>query len=114
MSLHAVVVEDNPAVLDLVVEVLDEAGYRVTAAPSLASARRALAAGPVDVVVADVGLGGADGRTLADAVDARGETPALVLMSGYGRETAGVGSARFLEKPFAPTELLASIAAALS
>jgi PAS domain S-box-containing protein len=101
------VVEDEPVVRDLVVDVLKDLGYRALEAvdgPSglklLQSSRR------IDLLVTDVGLPGMNGRQLAD--QAREHRPDLkvLFITGYA-ENAAVASG-FLEhgmemitKPFA-------------
>ncbi|MEJ8854080.1 PAS domain S-box protein [Variovorax robiniae] len=78
------VVEDDPAVRLLVLDVLNEMGYRTLRAedgtgaiPILQSAAR------IDLLVSDVGLPGINGRQLAEI--ARGLRPGLpvVFMTGY-------------------------------
>jgi signal transduction histidine kinase/CheY-like chemotaxis protein len=79
------VVEDEPAVLDVAVEGLRELGYRVRVAHNAAEALAVLRAGaPVDVLFSDVVMpGGMNGAQLA--VEARRLRPALkvLLTSGY-------------------------------
>ena len=82
-----VVVEDDPAVRMLVVNVLDELGYTAhqaadarTALPLLESDLR------VDLLVTDVGLPGMNGRQLAEI--ARQHRPGLriLFMTGYAQK----------------------------
>ena len=84
-----VVVEDDPAVRMLVVNVLDELGYTAhqaadarTALPLLESDLR------VDLLVTDVGLPGMNGRQLAEI--ARQYRPGLkvLFMTGYAQKAA--------------------------
>src|SRR5450830_166436 len=84
-----VVVEDDPAVRMLVVNVLDELGYTAhqaadarTALPLLESDLR------VDLLVTDVGLPGMNGRQLAEI--ARQHRPGLriLFMTGYAQKAA--------------------------
>jgi PAS domain S-box-containing protein len=107
------VVEDDPAVRMLVLDLLKELGYRAfeaedakTALPLLESDLR------VDLLVTDVGLPGMNGRQLAEI--ARQHRPSLkvLFMTGYAQKAAERQG--FLEdgmdmvaKPFA-IELLAS------
>ncbi|MGY2201226.1 PAS domain-containing protein [Pseudomonas gingeri] len=83
------VVEDDPAVRMLVLNVLDELGYTVhpaadarTALPLLESSLR------IDLLVTDVGLPGMNGRQLAEI--ARQHRPGLkvLFMTGYAEKAA--------------------------
>ncbi|WP_247263186.1 MULTISPECIES: ATP-binding protein [Pseudomonas] len=83
------VVEDDPAVRMLVLNVLDELGYTVhpaadarTALPLLESSLR------IDLLVTDVGLPGMNGRQLAEV--ARQHRPGLkvLFMTGYAEKAA--------------------------
>ncbi|TCH99103.1 PAS domain S-box protein [Roseococcus sp. SYP-B2431] len=105
------VIEDDPAVRLLVLQVLQELGYRAIetaderdAVPILQSARH------LDLLISDVGLPGMSGRRLAEI--ARASRPGLpvLFMTGYAREAAD--QAQFLDagmeiitKPFAVDEL---------
>ncbi len=102
-----VVVDDEATLRLLLVEVLEDAGYRVVAAEDGPSGLRALqSAGSVDLLVTDVGLpGGMNGRQVADA--ARVGRPGLqvIFITGYA-ENAAVGHGHMepgmavLTKPF--------------
>jgi PAS domain S-box-containing protein len=101
------VVEDDPSVRMLVLEVLHELGYRARAAADAKEAMPILTSNQrIDLMVSDVGLPGINGRQLA--VMARHHRPDLkvLFMTGYA-ESAALRSG-FLEpgmemivKPFA-------------
>ncbi|MCB5176927.1 PAS domain-containing protein [Microvirga lenta] len=101
------VVEDEPVVRDLIVDVLKDLGYRALEAVDGPSGLRMLQSSRrIDLLVTDVGLPGMNGRQLAD--QAREHRPDLkvLFITGYA-ENAAVASG-FLEqgmemitKPFA-------------
>jgi PAS domain S-box-containing protein len=108
-----VVVEDDPAVRMLALDLLKELGYRSYEAEDAKSALRILESSVrVDLLVTDVGLPGMNGRQLAEI--ARQHRPGLkvLFMTGYAQNAAERQG--FLEegmdmvaKPFA-LELLAN------
>ena len=114
MSIRVLVVDDDPTVRMLVMEVLEEQGYAAIEAGDGASGLRVLQSDArVDLVVTDVGLpGGMNGRQMADA--ARVGRPGLkvLFITGYA-ENAVVGDGHLepgmhvMTKPFA-MEALAS------
>ena len=82
------VVEDDPVVRDLVVEMLQELGYGVLDAADGSEGLRILETKqPIALLLTDVGLPGLNGRQLADA--ARQERPHLkvLFMTGYVEST---------------------------
>jgi PAS domain S-box-containing protein len=113
------VIEDDPSVRLLVVQVLQELGYHAIetesgrdAAPILQSMRH------IDLLISDVGLPGLNGRQLAEI--ARESRPGLpiLFMTGYAEQAAD--QAAFLEpgmeiitKPFAIEQLARRIGAIL-
>ncbi len=110
-------VEDEAAIRDLVSEVLGDAGYRVLAAPNGPSGVAMLrAAGPIDLLITDVGLpGGLNGRQVADA--GRAVRPALrvLFVTGYAANAAvGAGQLEHgmavMTKPFDTHELKRRVA----
>ena len=107
------VVEDEPVVRDLIVEVLQDLGYRALEAadgPSglklLQSRRR------IDLLVTDVGLPGLNGRQLADQARERRPDLKVLFITGYA-ENATLANGfldpgmEMITKPFA-VEALAS------
>ncbi|MDC6726046.1 response regulator, partial [Leclercia adecarboxylata] len=100
-TLHAkqgetvLVVEDDPAVRLLVIDVLQMLGYQALGAADGNAAIRLLESTPaIHMLVTDVGLPGMNGRQLADV--ARQQHPGLpvLFMTGYAKQAA---SADFLE-----------------
>jgi CheY-like chemotaxis protein len=105
------VVEDEPDVRLLVVDVLTDLGYEVLDAADGPSALVHLQGeGRIDLLVSDVGLPGIDGRALADL--ARQQRPGLkvLFVTGYAR-TAQVRAdflaegMALLTKPFSIDDL---------
>lgn len=89
--------DDDPTIGKLLRTVLEEDGWRVEVAQSLASARVVL--GPVNLVLADIRLPNGDGRHLK----AHYPNVPFISMSGYAGEAAD------LPKPFSPTQLLLKV-----
>jgi CheY-like chemotaxis protein len=111
--------EDEEVVRGLAVTVLEAAGYRVVPAASGAEALEFWEhrGSSFDALVTDMVMPGLGGRELAERVlRDRPELP-IVLMSGYTEEaplieTGGAPTPAFLQKPFAPRDLLATVAEA--
>ena len=83
------VVEDDPAVRMLVLDVLDELGYAAHSAADASAALALLEAGlHIDLLVTDVGLPGLNGRQLAEI--ARQQRPGLkvLFITGYAEKAA--------------------------
>ena len=87
---RALVVDDEPAVRELVAGALREAGFEIFEAPDGPGALEALAAmGAVDLLVTDVGLpGGMNGRQLADAAMASRPGLGVIFITGYAEGAA--------------------------
>jgi DNA-binding response OmpR family regulator len=111
---HVLVVEDDPGIADSLARGLTRAGY---AAVAVHTAAAALSAGPVDVVLLDLGLPDGDGTELCSILRARGDT-AILVITARGEEPDRVaaldaGADDYLVKPFGFAELLARIRAVL-
>ncbi len=113
------VVEDEPAVRALVVSTLERAGYRVmvTASPAEAIALAEGLDAPIDLLLTDLIMPGANGQALAERLLQKRPSMRVVLMSGYG---AGLGPIttdapfHFIAKPFGRDELMTAVARVLS
>jgi signal transduction histidine kinase/CheY-like chemotaxis protein len=112
------VVEDNDALRELVVETLRDAGYRVIEAHDGRSALTLFArqSAPPDLVVSDVMMPRLDGFALADELLVRAPQTQMLLMSGYAGADASAGRGRepLLVKPFTPDALLDRVKALLA
>jgi signal transduction histidine kinase/CheY-like chemotaxis protein len=110
------VVEDEDYVRQLVVKVLQDAGYAVRSASTAAAALELVRAVPAPtLVITDIMLpGGMSGFDLARRLREGGCTAAIVAMSGYYDQLADTGDAfipaeAFLAKPFSPSDLLKKV-----
>ena len=78
------VVEDEPVVRSLIVEVLEELGYRaLEAADGLSGLEILESSKRIDLLITDIGLPGLNGRQLADAARVRRPELKVLLMTGY-------------------------------
>jgi CheY-like chemotaxis protein len=115
-GVRLLVVEDDPAVRELMRRALGRDGHAVAAVGSAADALRAFdgARPPFDVVVIDVVLPDRSGPVLARALRRRHPGVGVVYASGYG-EYGGADREPgvFLPKPFTPVELQTAIQRAL-
>jgi len=104
------VVEDEDMVRMLVMEVLNDLGYRGLEAADGPSALRILQSSQrIDLLVTDIGLPEMNGRQVADAARARRSNLKVLFMTGYAESAA---SNEFLEtgmqiisKPFTMDKL---------
>ncbi|WCT72220.1 PAS domain-containing protein [Sphingomonas naphthae] len=102
------VVDDEPTVRMLVVEIAEELGYDVIEAFDGSSALRALQSAPrIDLLITDVGLpGGLNGRQVADAALSLKPDLRILFITGYA-ENAVFGNGQLapnmalVTKPFA-------------
>ncbi|HXC54879.1 MAG TPA: PAS domain-containing protein [Rhizomicrobium sp.] len=84
------VVEDEAVVRLLIVEVLNDLGYRALEAADGPSALRILQSQQrIDLLVSDIGLPGLNGRQLADAARATRPDLKVLFMTGYAENAAG-------------------------
>jgi len=102
------VVDDEPTVRMLVMEILEELGYAAIEAADGVSGLRVLQSDArVDLLVTDVGLpGGMNGRQMADAARINRPNLKVLFITGYA-ENAVVGNGHLewgmhvMTKPFA-------------
>lgn len=108
------IVEDEAIVRELLVEVLEDQGYRILEAPNGPAGLKVLQSElPIDLLITDVGLPGMDGRQLVE--QARTVRPGLpvLLITGYTdvaeANTSPAAGALMLQKPFDVDRLMLSI-----
>jgi two-component system, OmpR family, response regulator len=114
---HVLVVDDDPAMRQLVEDYLGQNDFRVSAADSGAQLLGALGSSVVDLVLLDLRLRGEDGMQLLRQLRADSHIPVIIL-TGRIEEADRVmglelGADDYLTKPFSPRELLARIRSVL-
>jgi two-component system, OmpR family, response regulator len=110
---HVLVVDDDPAIRQLVDEYLGRNDFRVSAAVDGAGFAAALRTQVLDLVLLDLRLPGEDGMQLLRELRAESQIPVIIL-TGRTEEADRVmglelGADDYLTKPFSPRELLARI-----
>jgi two-component system alkaline phosphatase synthesis response regulator PhoP len=114
---HVLVVDDEPAIVEIVRDYLADAGYRVSTARSGDEALRRLRSVTPDLVVLDLGLPDIDGLDVARTVRQASAVPIIMLTARTDEadRVAGLelGADDYVVKPFSPRELLARIRAVL-
>lgn len=114
---HILVVDDDPALRELLQDYLGQNELRVSAVADGASMMRVFDDEAVDLVVLDLRLPGEDGLKLAQALRERAAVP-IILLTGRAEEADRVmglelGADDYVTKPFSPRELLARMRAVL-
>jgi two-component system cell cycle sensor histidine kinase/response regulator CckA len=105
------IVEDEPAVRNLVASALKSDGYQLLVAVSAEEALKIANAfeGPIDLLLTDAIMPGKSGIELANLLAASRPGLRVIIMSGYTEETLSSGELSqpltLLQKPFTPREL---------
>src|SRR4030095_1688799 len=113
------IVDDEVGIRELLSEILQDEGYRVSLAENATEARTYRAKQHPAPVLLDIWMPDTDGVTLLREWAASGQlTMPVVMMSGHGTietavEATKIGAFDFLEKPVALQKLLATVARAL-
>ena len=110
--------EDDRAVRESLVRLLEFEGYEVIAVGDGAAALEAFDEQKPDALLVDIGMPYVDGLTVCRRIRARGDrTPVLVLTAREAVadrvEGLDAGADDYLPKPYAPEELLARVRAML-
>jgi DNA-binding response OmpR family regulator len=116
MPTQVLVVEDDSTLRLALTDNLEDEDYAVVAAPSLATARAAIAKQSFDVVVLDLMLPDGDGYTLCRELRKAGNTARVLMLTARTLEDDLVkgfeaGADDYLAKPYRLRELLARVAA---
>ncbi len=108
------VVDDEPAMREMLVSLLEEEGIRARPAGNAAEALDCTRENDFDAVISDIRMPGTDGITLLGEVrQARPDTP-VILMTAFGSIDSAVDAMRsgafdYITKPFKRGEVLASL-----
>jgi two-component system KDP operon response regulator KdpE len=111
------IVEDDEDTAEVVLSLLNEAGYNATAVDRGEVALNEIASMPPDLVLLDIGLPDIDGLEVLRQVRSHSFLP-MIVVSGYTRERDKVtaleaGADDYMAKPFSPEELVARVNALL-
>jgi DNA-binding response OmpR family regulator len=115
---HILVVDDDPAMRELIGTCLADRDFRVSPAADGKEMARVLARGGVDLIILDIRLGHEDGFALLRSLPDDAQVPVIVI-TGKAREEADtvlgleLGADDYVTKPFGLSELLARVRAVL-
>jgi two-component system, NtrC family, response regulator AtoC len=109
--IRVLVAEDDNEMRELLVRVLADEGYAVSAARDGSEAMAQIEEGAFDLVISDVRMPGPDGREVLRRAMARGLHQPVILMTAFGSIEAAVEAMRdgayyYLAKPFDIDDLL--------
>jgi two-component system, OmpR family, response regulator len=114
---HILIVDDQPAICEMVQSYLQEEGFRVSTANNGEAMRRVMAQDQIDLVLLDLILPGEDGLTLASNLR-RTSNVGIIILTGRGETVDRIiglemGADDYLAKPFHLRELLARVKSVL-
>jgi len=120
MAANILVVEDEPAIQELIAANLSRAGHTVLRAPDAEAAARIVREALPDLILLDWMLPGMSGIDFARRLraDARTREVPIIMLTARGDERDKVtgldtGADDYITKPFSPRELVARIKAVL-
>ena len=116
MAAKILIVEDEPAVLEMICFVLEQAGFETERAANSEEARRQLSSSPPDLILMDWMLPGMSGIELTRVLKSDPVTRdiPIIVLTARGEEDdrvrgLGSGAEDYVLKPFSPRELIARI-----
>lgn len=115
---RVLVIDDDPGVVDYLLDMLRQANYSVVGYTDTAEALNAVAAEPFDLVISDVEMPGMRGLDLITAIHRLRPEQLVLLITAFGSidlamQSVRAGACEFLTKPFRIEELYAAIECAL-
>jgi two-component system response regulator AtoC len=115
---RVLVVEDEAYVRDSLVEILRSRGFEASPAGSAAEALEHVARTPVDVVLSDLRMPGADGLELVRQMQIAAPDVPVVILTGHGNVPSAVeclkaGASDYILKPAEPEALEVALERAL-
>ena len=114
---RVLIVDDDGAIRDGLVEVFQRAGFAAHSAGDVASMERALASKGADLIVLDLMMPGEDGLSACKRLSGKGAPP-IIMLSALGDDAdrivgLEIGADDYLAKPCNPRELVARARAVL-
>jgi DNA-binding response OmpR family regulator len=115
---HILVAEDDPNILNGLIDTLEREGYRATPARDGDEALKLLNGDTFDLVILDIMMPGQSGYDVCRHIRAQDEDLPVMMLTAKGEEIDKVvglelGADDYVTKPFGVRELLARIAALL-
>jgi putative two-component system response regulator len=113
------VIDDEPVIRDLIVEILESSGYEVEGTDTFGKAIALLERGTFDGVVSDILMPGRSGLDLLEEIHALRPSLPVVFVTGAGTyenlgQALARGAAGLVTKPFTHLALQSAVADALS
>ena len=110
MSIHVLVVDDEPDLRLLVRLALETFGYRISEAGDGQQALDAIASDPPEVVLLDIKLPIVDGWEVLKRLRDEGSTLPIIMLSAHASDSTydmamEAGCNGYIAKPFRPNEL---------
>ena len=114
-AIRVLVVEDDSALQEAIIDTLELADFSVSAASSAEHALELLAEQTVDMVISDVNMGAMDGHQLLAAIKQRWPFIPVLLITAFAtidRSVSAIqsGAVDYLVKPFEPATLINLVA----
>lgn len=111
---RVLIVDDSREMCDLLAAVLEQGGYKTDVANDGASALKAIAKTPPDIILLDLRLPGMDGLTLLAEIKKASPANHVIMLTGHGGikdavKAMQLGAFDFVGKPFNNDELLLTI-----
>ncbi|MGB2894781.1 MAG: response regulator transcription factor [Anaerolineales bacterium] len=111
------VIDDEPKIIQLTQDYLENAGFSVMSAGDGERALAVIHAEPPDLVVLDLGLPGMDGLDVCRSIRKTSNLP-IIMLTARDEETdklvgLEIGADDYITKPFSPKELVARVRSVL-
>ena len=112
-KLRILVIDDEELILRATCRMLERSGYETFAASGASEALSVAGEQPLDLVIADVVIPGADGLELVERIRKIQNVPALVMSGFYGTDQLPA-ELKAIGKPFRRQELLDAVVDAMT
>lgn len=114
---RVLIVDDDNAIRDGLVEVFERAGFAASSAGDVVQMEKQLAAKGADLIILDLMMPGEDGLSACKRLSGKGRTP-IIMLSALGDDAdrivgLEIGADDYLAKPCNPRELVARARAVL-
>jgi DNA-binding NtrC family response regulator len=108
--IKVLVVDDEEVMRNLMIKILEKAGYKVITANGGAAARRILAEQPIDLVLSDVKMPDMNGFDLLKEIKTNYPHVAVIMMTAYAdsytiKDALIYGADEYITKPFKHYEI---------